>query len=134
MECEYTQNFCGEVPVRRWITIVLGALTLGSGSAIASGLDFKLINATGYNIQAIYVDPTGSDAWSSNILGSPELADGEFATVTFEGDPDSCKWDIKVDWVGDYASTAWQGLNLCKISEITLKYDSDTDETTAELQ
>lgn len=114
--------------------IALGVTTLSFGPAVASGLDFKLVNATGYDIQAIYVDPTASNSWSANILQSPELADGDFATVTFEGDPDSCKWDIKVDWVGDYEPTAWQGLNLCKISEITLKYDSDTDETTAELQ
>jgi hypothetical protein len=61
------------------------------------------------------------------------LTDGATASVTFEGDPESCKWDIKVDWVGDYESTVWSDLNLCKISKITLKYNRKTDETTAVL-
>lgn len=115
-------------------TIALCSVALSAVSALASGLDFKLVNATGYDIKAIYVDPTSADTWSGNILNSPKLVDGDFAEVTFEGDPDSCKWDIKVDWVGDYEPTAWQGLNLCNISEITLKYDSEADETTAELR
>jgi hypothetical protein len=102
--------------------------------AFGTGLDFKLINETGYDIEAVYVDPTTSDSWSENILDTPELADGDSADVTFVGDPETCKWDIRVDWVGDYDPTAWQNLNLCKISEITLRYDSDTEETTADLR
>ncbi len=105
---------------------------LWSGAAMATGLDFELKNATGYDIEAVYVDPSDSDEWSGNILkNDDELADGSTASVTFEGDPESCKWDLKVDWVGDYEPTVWENLNLCKISTITLKYNRKTDETTA---
>ncbi len=108
---------------------------LWSSVAMATGLDFELKNATGYDIEAIYVDPSDSDNWSGNILhNDDELADGATASVTFEGDPESCKWDLKVDWVGDYEPTVWHDLNLCKISKITLKYNRKTDETTAELE
>lgn len=99
--------------------------------ALASGLDFKLINDTGYAIGKVYVDPASSDSWSDNILDVDELGDGASADVTFSGDPDSCKWDIKVDWVGDYEPVVWKDLNLCNISEITLQYDQEKDETTA---
>jgi hypothetical protein len=105
-----------------------------SSMAMATGLDFELKNATGYDIEAVYVDPSDSDEWSGDILEEDtELADGASASVTFQGDPEGCKWDLKVDWVGDYEPTVWKSLNLCKISKITLKYDRKTDETTAVL-
>ncbi len=66
---------------------------------------FELKNATGYDIEAFYVDPSDSEEWSGNICKRAELPDGASASVTFDGDPQSCKWDIKVDWVGDYEPT-----------------------------
>jgi len=110
---------------------ILLSATFVAPSALASGLDFKLINDTGYAIGAVYVDPVSSDTWSDNILDEDELGDGTSADVTFSGDPDSCKWDIKVDWVGEYEPVVWKDLNLCNISEITLQYDRESDETTA---
>jgi hypothetical protein len=107
---------------------------LASGPALASGLDFKLGNATGYDIQAVQVGPAGSDQWVEVNMGDDSLADGSTVEISFTGDPDSCKWDLKVDWSEDYPSTVWQDVNLCNISDITLHYNRDTDETTAELK
>ena len=59
---------------------------------------------------------------------------GHAVEISFTGDPDSCKWDLKVDWAEDYPATVWQDVNLCNISNITLHYNRDTDETTAELK
>lgn len=109
----------------------LSVVLLSPVGASASGLDFQLRNDTGYDIQAVYVDPSSSDNWSGNILDQDSLPDGGFADVTFSGDPDSCKWDMKVEWTGDYEPVVWQSLNLCNISALTLKYNHDTDETTA---
>ncbi len=67
-----------------------------SSAAMATGLDFELKNATGYDIEAVYVDPSDSEEWSGNILqDDAELPDGASASVTFDGDPESCKWDIR---------------------------------------
>lgn len=115
-------------------TLVLTAFLFTATSAVASGLDFKLTNDTGYDIGAVYVDPASSKHWSDDIMSEDVFADGESMDVTFSGDPDSCKWDIKVDWEGDYEPTVWESLNLCNISEITLQYDRETDETTAVLK
>ena len=42
-------------------TIILAALLgLAASPAFASGLDFKLTNATGYDIATVYVDQAGN--------------------------------------------------------------------------
>ena len=101
--------------------------------ALAGSLDFKLGNATGYDIDAVYVGPSSSDQWTEVNMGEDILGDGASVSISFTGDPESCKWDLKVDWSEDYPATMWKDVNLCNISNITLKYDRDSDETTAEL-
>ena len=117
----------------RCLTIVASLFVLAS-PAFASGLDFKMKNDTGYDIEMVMVDPASSDEWSGNILDQPILADGDTADVTFTGDPESCKWDIRVEWADDDEPVVWRDLNLCQISKITLKYDEKSGETTAELE
>lgn len=56
-------------------------------------------------------------------MGDGALDDDTSVDITFTGDPDSCKWDLKVDWSKDYPSTVWQSVNLCNVSENTLHYD-----------
>lgn len=113
-------------------TIILAALLgLAASPAFASGLDFKLTNATGYDIATVYVDQAGNGQWAQVDMGDASLEDGVTVEIAFTGDPDSCKWDLKVDWAEDYPSTVWQDINLCNVKDITLKYNRDTDETTA---
>lgn len=114
----------------------LAALSI-SASAMAeqNNLDFKLINATGYDIKSVYVSPTTVNTWSDDILGQEILEDTLSADVTFTGDTSECKADLKVDWNDEGEQpVVWKGLDLCTISEITLKYDHDTDVTTAEVK
>jgi hypothetical protein len=121
--------------MKRIQTVIIAALVLASPAlAQQNNLDFKLINATGYDIKSVYVSPTTANTWSDDILGQEILDDGLSADVTFTGDTSECNADIKVDWNEDYKPVVWQGLDLCKISEITLKYDHDTDVTTAEVK
>lgn len=108
-----------------WLGLTVGA------PAHANGLDFTLNNATGYDIKAVYVDPTSSDTWTDDVMGADILPDGGGVNIHFTGEADSCKWDLKVEWTEDYKPTVWSGLNLCNISEVTLKYNRNTDETTA---
>ena len=115
------------------LTAVAALVVIAATPALAGGLDFKLGNATGYDIDAVYFGPSSSDQWTEVNMGEDILGDGASVSISFTGDPDSCKWDLKVDWSEDYPATMWKDVNLCNISNITLKYDRDSDETTAEL-
>ena len=108
------------------------ALSFGLGNAaLAGGLDFTIDNETGYDIKAIFVDPNSSNVWTDDIMGSDILENGYEVDVNFEKGQDTCTWDLRVEWTEDYPATVWSGLNLCDISKVTLKYNRDTDVTTA---
>ena len=113
----------------RYIAIALSCC-LGT-SAIASGLDFTIDNETGYDIRAVYIDANASNVWTEDVMGRDILEDGAAVDITFDEGQDSCMWDVKVDWTEDYPATVWSNLNLCDISKLTLKYNRDTDVTTA---
>ena len=100
-------------------------------SALASGLDFTLDNETGYDIHAVYIDANSSNVWTDDVMGTDILEDGSAVDISFSVGQDTCIWDLKVDWTEDYPSTVWTNLNLCDISKVTLKYNRDTDVTTA---
>lgn len=102
-----------------------------NSAAFAGGLDFSLDNETGYDIKAVYIDPNSSNVWTDDVMGADILANGTAVDITFAEGQDTCNWDLKVEWTEDYAPTVWTALNLCDISEVTLKYNRDTGETTA---
>lgn len=103
---------------------------IGTG-VFASGLDFNLVNETGYDIRAVYIDANSSNVWTDDIMGADILVDGETVHINFAPGQDTCIWDLKVDWIEDYEATVWVELNLCDISEVTLEYNRETDETIA---
>ena len=115
------------------LTAVAALAIIAAAPALAGGLDFKLSNATGYDIQAVQVGPSNSEQWVDVNMGEDILGDGATVEISFTGDPESCKWDLKVDWAEDYPPTLWKEVNLCNVSAITLKYNRETDETIAEL-
>lgn len=118
----------------RRLLLAASALLALSLSAHAGSLDFSLTNATGYAIDTIYVDEGGKGNWITVDLGGKVLEDGLTANISFTGEPEDCKWDLRVKWSEDYDDTLWQGLNLCNVHDITLQYDRDKDETTAVLK
>jgi hypothetical protein len=97
-----------------------------------SALDFTLVNKTGYAISAVYIGPSSSKEWGENILDDV-LGDGESATVTFHPKADSiAKWDLRVSWEDEEdPDVYWLGFQLATIHKITLKYDRNTNKTTA---
>lgn len=114
------------------LSIVAGLSFLAFAQAAqANGLNFTLINDTGYDIAMVFLDPNASNVWTDDVLDEDILPDGSGVTINFVGDFDSCVWDLKVEWTEDYDATYWQGLNLCNISEVTLQYDQNSDVTTA---
>ena len=107
------------------------ALISSASSAFADNRDFKLVNKTGYEITAIYIGPNHSDEWGPDIMGKKTLDDGEVVDISFDGSPRGCHWDMKVDWADGSKPSQWLDFNLCTIEKITLKYDRNTDVTTA---
>jgi hypothetical protein len=113
------------------LALVSIALMMCAQGAKADKRDFSLTNATGYDIQRVFVDGAHSRSWSDDIMGRDIFHDGETIDVTFDGADKGCLWDLKVDWTDGSPSTEWHDFDLCKITSITLKYNRKTDTTTA---
>lgn len=101
-------------------------------AAAESALDFTLVNKTGYAISAVYIGPSSSKEWGENILDDV-LGNGESATITFHPKAGSiAKWDLRVSWEDEEdPDVYWLGFELAHISKITLKYDRNTNKTSA---
>jgi hypothetical protein len=103
------------------LAALVAALLVPAALARAGTQDFTLVNRTGIEIHELYISPVDTDDWEEDVLGVDTLPPGESVSISFKGH-DACKWDLMVkDEDGD--SVEWSGLNLCKISKVTLRYD-----------
>jgi len=93
--------------------------------------NFRLVNHTGYTISRVYVSPHKASDWQEDVMGDDTLGDDEAVRISFSRDSSACVWDLKVVYEVDNTSAEWSNFNLCTISEISIYYDHDTDETTA---
>jgi hypothetical protein len=93
--------------------------------------DFKLVNATGYELKALYVAPSKSDDWGDDILGQDVLSDGQAVNIHFSPKVQTCKWDLKVTYSDDDSNAVWQQIDLCTVEKITIHYDRKNDVTKA---
>ncbi len=96
-------------------------------------LDFSLVNKTGYGIKEVYLSPHSTDTWSANLSNEP-LENGDTLNITFDEGVKAAKWDIKIVWVDAGAPVVWTNCKLSEISKITLHYNRDTDETSADAE
>lgn len=115
------------------LSVLAVALGLTSTQAEVPNLDFELINKTGYDIKEVYVAPSASDNWEENIIKEP-LKDGESLAVSFAPGEASKKWDLKIVWVDGGDAVYWKGYDLSEISKISLKYNEQTDVTSASVE
>ena len=105
--------------VGSWSPLVFVFLLLSSASSQARDLDFLLINRTGVDIQELYVSSHDTQEWEEDLLRTTTLVNGGRIEVTFSSRERTRQWDIKiVDGEGE--SLEWTGLNLDRISQITL--------------
>jgi hypothetical protein len=105
------------------VALVMALAVAGSVSLLAGDQDFVLVNKTGLTIDELYVSPTTVNDWEEDVLGVDVLEDGEKAEISFDREETACDWDLKiVDEDGD--EVVWKKINLCKASEITLRYDN----------
>jgi hypothetical protein len=93
-------------------------------------LDFKLVNSTGHTIKEVYIAPSSTDEWGANIM-KEAFKDGATLDVTFHPKATAAKWDIRIVWADGDTPVIWTGCKLDEIEKLTLKYDSETEKTTA---
>jgi hypothetical protein len=101
------------------LTISMLAVALSLSSPAMAGTDgFTLVNQSGSGIGALAIRRTGTQAWQP--VGSP-LSLGARSKVAFT-DQD-CAFDIKATLTGG-KEAVWRGVNLCEVSNVTLRRDS----------
>lgn len=112
----------------RFAAALVAALVLFSASVFAADdRDFTVINSTGYDIKGLFINPPGDENYNENELKGV-LGDGNKFDVKFTGADKGCTWNMKVTWT-DNSWSIFRGLDLCKISNVTLKYNKATDVT-----
>jgi len=112
--------------------MVLG-LVLAAQFGLAGDQDFTVVNKTGVEINAMYVGPSSQASWGEDILGQDMLAvDGE-CSITFSPKEEAELWDLRVE-DSDGNAITWTQLNLMEISKVTLYYDAEKGEATAEVE
>jgi len=87
----------------------------------AGAQDFTLVNATGVEIDKVYIAPHSSDDWEEDILGQDTLADGQKVDIKFHRTEKSAMWDLRIE-DNKENSIEWENLNLLEISKLTLNY------------
>jgi len=115
------------------LALALGcvASTLSPAAAAEAKQDFTIVNKTGYDIKEVYVSPTKSDDWEEDVLGEDLLSDGDSWKIKFTRATKTCKWDLKVVYAVDDSTAVWNGIDLCSVSKITIKYNKKSDTTSA---
>jgi len=119
--------------MKAFFAAAVGAVLTFAVPAIAQEAkqDFTLINKTGYELKEIYVGPTKSDDWGSDIMGDNTVPDGSSVNVHFQPKVQTCKWDLKVVYTVDSSKAIWYDIDLCTVEKITIRYDKDKDKTSA---
>ncbi len=110
---------------------VLLAISVTTDTFAADQRNVYVINGTGYGIKFLGFNPPGDDEWDDNELGdNGVLPNGNGVYVKFNEADDGCVWNFRISWAdAGYPDVLWRDVNLCTISEITLKYNRDTDTT-----
>jgi len=111
--------------------VILFAMLAGTSTFAADERNVYVINGTGYGIKFLGFNTPDDDEWDDNELGdNAVLPNANGVYVKFNGEDDGCVWNIRISWADPgYSDVMWRDVDLCKISEITLKYNRDTDVT-----
>ena len=113
-------------PTKRSLTLfglsVVLALTATVGLVRAGGQDFVLVNKTGYDIGEVYVAPANQKEWGEDVMGKDTLDNGDKVNIEFSHKEKECLWDMKIIF-SDKEEAVWEDFDLCKVREITLRYE-----------
>ena len=89
--------------------------------------DLSIVNRTGYPIKFIGVNPPGDEVWNENEIKGV-MAEGANVRVSFAATDKGCRWNIKVTWQDDNTSSIFRGIDVCKVTTVTLRYNKRTDQ------
>ena len=103
------------------LSVVL-ALTATVGLVRAGGQDFVLVNKTGYDIDKVYVAPANQKEWGEDVMDKDTLDNGDKVNIEFSHKEKECLWDMKIIF-SDKEEAVWEDFDLCKVREITLRYE-----------
>jgi hypothetical protein len=96
-------------------------LLLSIANALASDLDFTLVNHTARSFEGVYITDTGNKDWDANLLlDGKVLASHGKIRVRFKNDAKSETWDFNlVDDEG--LSVTFDGVKLAGVDTVTLE-------------
>ena len=101
---------------------LVSALAIGATALRAGDQDFVLVNKTGYDIDEVFVAPANEKEWGEDIMGTDTLENGQKVTIEFAHKEKECLWDMKIVF-SDEEEAVWEDFDLCKVREITLRYE-----------
>ena len=103
-----------------WIFVVAAGLFIFAGESKAQNQNFSMTKNTGMILVDVFVSPSASDNWGSDVIPKDMILDGETFDFTFTGvDPEHCSWDILFT-ADDGNKYYMRGVDLCSITSITL--------------
>ncbi len=108
------------------------AMFLGAAGYLAaeSEYDFTLVNATGYDVDSVYISPSSQESWGNDVMGQDILANGMSVKIVFHPSAQAASWDMKIKWKDPgYPAVVWHNLDLSTINKLTIKYNRNTDTT-----
>ena len=70
--------------------------TSNTSSTAEGKQDFTLVNATGVEIDKVFISPHDSNDWEEDILGRDTLPDGESVDIKFQRNEKAAMWDLRV--------------------------------------
>ena len=92
----------------------------------ATELDFALTNQTGAILRAVYISPTDSQQWGTNLVKGDDIQDGDTINVRFNSAEKSNLWDLRVEAPNGYY-TEWKNIDLRTVAKITLHARLDNE-------
>jgi hypothetical protein len=97
--------------------------TAGAPASQGARQDFTLVNATGVEINKLFISPHDKDDWGEDILGRDTLPSGQGGDIRFNRDEKAAMWDLRVE-DAEGNPIEWENLNLLQISKVTLHYEN----------
>src|SRR5438105_1305442 len=87
----------------------------------AAAQDFTLVNATGVEIDKVFISPHDKNDWEEDILGQDTLPDGQSVDIKFHRAEKAPVWDLRIEDKQGHG-IEWENLNLLEINKLTLNY------------
>jgi hypothetical protein len=90
-------------------------------AANTAAQDFTLVNATGVEIDKVFISPHDKNDWEEDILGQDTLPDGQSVDIKFHRAETAPIWDLRIEDKQGHG-IEWESLNLLEINKLTLNY------------